>query len=396
MVEPCAASLDEILSNLLSDDLGCSYRHDRSGRLIGEDTSNTSRRFWFDRRNRITRVHTQDDRVVHHAYDALGRLAETTSEIDGGARRETFYWDGNALARRVVVDLADDSTARDERYTFDPEQAHQPLLRLIERDDGPGDSPNYTTQYYTTDPRGAAVRLTDEMGAAVWTARYDPFGGCAQSGAEAGEQPIRLLGQVFDESTGLAHHRFRVYDPQRARFMKPDPLGLSGGPNGFAYPCDPNSWADPLGLKQCRTSWQQFLHDNGDNFSNGAWRDMSDAAVAYRFRDVTGASHADVQSRLPEGHATLPFTPIVGRTEHGAKFAYTDGSGSKVRVHYHEPDLGAPAGSNAANGWVVRVQRRGRYMDGNGTFHHKDVGNENSPNYDPAAANATHIPIDDT
>jgi RHS repeat-associated protein len=104
-------------------------------------------------------------------------------------------------------------------------------------------------QYYTTDQRGAVVRLSDGAGRPLWTADYDdPYGQARISGPEAGNQPLRLAGQLHDDATGLGHHRFRVYDARTARFVSPDPLGLDGGSNGYGYPTDPVAWADPLGL----------------------------------------------------------------------------------------------------------------------------------------------------
>jgi len=43
---------------------------------------------------------------------------------------------------------------------------------------------------------------------------------------------------VADAATGLCHHRFRVYDPETARFVSPDPLEVVGGDNTFGYPTD--------------------------------------------------------------------------------------------------------------------------------------------------------------
>ncbi|MEZ4239600.1 MAG: RHS repeat-associated core domain-containing protein [Myxococcota bacterium] len=49
--------------------------------------------------------------------------------------------------------------------------------------------------------------------------------------------------------------RHRMYDPQSGRFMSPDPIGLQGGANRFAYANgDPVQLRDPLGFSACGTT----------------------------------------------------------------------------------------------------------------------------------------------
>jgi RHS repeat-associated protein len=66
------------------------------------------------------------------------------------------------------------------------------------------------------------------------------------------------MGQLHDDATGLGHHRFRVFDPESARFVSPDPLGIAGGGNAFVYPTDPITLADPLGLARCRVTGKDY------------------------------------------------------------------------------------------------------------------------------------------
>ncbi|WP_309054045.1 RHS repeat-associated core domain-containing protein, partial [Streptomyces sp.] len=44
----------------------------------------------------------------------------------------------------------------------------------------------------------------------------------------------------------------RYYDPESARYLTPDPLGLAPAPNPVAYVHNPHTWSDPLGLAPCR------------------------------------------------------------------------------------------------------------------------------------------------
>src|SRR5690606_20653405 len=81
-----------------------------------------------------------------------------------------------------------------------------------------------------------------------------------------------------------------------------------------------------------------------------------------------------------------------GGAQYGVEFKWKDKDGKTVRWRIHGPDSNAPPGSNAASGDIHRVQVGGRYMDETGTLHPRGVHNPNSPNYDPKAANATHMP----
>ena len=63
------------------------------------------------------------------------------------------------------------------------------------------------------------------------------------------EQNLRFQGQYLDRETGLHFNTFRFYDPDVGRFTTPDPIGLAGGLNAYAYASNPQSYIDPLGLK---------------------------------------------------------------------------------------------------------------------------------------------------
>jgi RHS repeat-associated protein len=63
------------------------------------------------------------------------------------------------------------------------------------------------------------------------------------------ENPFRFPGQYYDQETVLHYNYFRYYNPQTGRYMTPDPIGLEGGVNPFAYVAnDPANWIDPYGL----------------------------------------------------------------------------------------------------------------------------------------------------
>lgn len=90
---------------------------------------------------------------------------------------------------------------------------------------------------------------------------------------------------------------------------------------------------------------------------------------------------------------------MPGGAKEGIKFRWVDEAGKTWDVRAHSIDPSAPPGSNAANGWIYRVEVKQVNpkwkwtMDSNGNFHKENVLRENSPYYDESIANETHIPF---
>lgn len=60
---------------------------------------------------------------------------------------------------------------------------------------------------------------------------------------------LRFPGQYYDQHTGLHYNLNRYYNPELGRYMEPDPIGLEGGSNPYAYAGNnPISNVDPSGL----------------------------------------------------------------------------------------------------------------------------------------------------
>ncbi len=119
-----------------------------------------------------------------------------------------------------------------------------------------------------TDHLGTPRRLTQADGQAAWQWAYSAYGDEAPTlGAKrftnettnpttgATNIPpvrfnLRYPGQYFDAESGLHYNYFRSYDPRTGRYTQFDPIGLDGGPNGFAYvEGNPLSYTDPMGLQ---------------------------------------------------------------------------------------------------------------------------------------------------
>jgi len=98
------------------------------------------------------------------------------------------------------------------------------------------------------DALGSTIGLVNAGGAIATSYGYEPFGATAASGA-ASSDSHRFTGRELDP-TGLYYLRNRYYNPMPGRFLSPDPIGIAGGINLYAYAGnDPLDFRDPLGLK---------------------------------------------------------------------------------------------------------------------------------------------------
>jgi len=97
--------------------------------------------------------------------------------------------------------------------------------------------------------------IADGTQKTVWSwDQAEPFGNNPANEGSDGDAiafsfPQRLPGQYYDAETLLHYNYFRDYDPNLARYVKSDPIGLAGGLNPYAYvDAAPLIMTDELGL----------------------------------------------------------------------------------------------------------------------------------------------------
>jgi RHS repeat-associated protein len=88
----------------------------------------------------------------------------------------------------------------------------------------------------------------DEHGDIAWRTRTTLWGTTTWNKDATAYTPLRFPGQYSDPETGLHYNVNRHYDPETARYLTADPLGLAPAPNPAAYVPNPHRWTDPLGL----------------------------------------------------------------------------------------------------------------------------------------------------
>ncbi|MEZ6187924.1 MAG: RHS repeat-associated core domain-containing protein, partial [Planctomycetota bacterium] len=255
----------------LTDEAGATrYAYDAEGRLISVERGSEGERYTYDARGNRTDLGACDagNRLQADglAYDAWGRLVEADGhalryDLDGRLIAATLAdgrelsWTLDHAGRRVARTLAGETT----RYLHDGQNlaavyGAQGLETAFVHGDGLDDTlavlHDGAWHFPLVDQLQSVVGLTDGEGALLGRARYAAFGA-----VEASTLPawcgLGFTGRPQDPELGWVDLRARFYAPSLARFTSPDPIGLRGGVNVYAYAGNaPLSFSDPLGTSE--------------------------------------------------------------------------------------------------------------------------------------------------
>ncbi|MFE3162747.1 DUF6531 domain-containing protein [Streptomyces sp. NPDC059224] len=233
---------------------GVRYESDDAGRIVRRQKPRLSRKpdtwdYTWDVEDRLTSVVTPDGTRWRYKYDPLGRrIAKQRLAGDGESVVEEtlFTWDGHVLCEQSTAAVNESHRVI---LTWD-HQGRRPLVqteRVITMD-----SPQRVVDQrffaIVTDLVGTPTELVGEEGDIAWRTRATLWGTTTWNSDATAYTPLRFPGQYYDPETGLHHNYFRTYDPETARYLTLDPLGLGPAPNPVAYVHNPHTWIDPLGL----------------------------------------------------------------------------------------------------------------------------------------------------
>ncbi len=117
---------------------------------------------------------------------------------------------------------------------------------------------HWETDFVTSSQNGEPQALYRPDGTLHWQAPKSTLWGQRQGSTEDPADPgLAFAGQYRDTESGLCYNRFRYYDPAGGCYVSPDPIGIAGGHNNYAYAPNPISWIDPLGLRgKCSTGYK--------------------------------------------------------------------------------------------------------------------------------------------
>ncbi|MEX5367040.1 RHS repeat-associated core domain-containing protein [Acinetobacter haemolyticus] len=83
---------------------------------------------------------------------------------------------------------------------------------------------------------------------------------------------LRFPGQYYDQGTGQFYNHNRYYNPELGRYMEPDPIGLEGGLNPYAYVgSNPVMFTDSTGLVLDMLNNAGLSNVWMNNFDNQMW-----------------------------------------------------------------------------------------------------------------------------
>ncbi|MFY9459426.1 RHS repeat-associated core domain-containing protein [uncultured Aquabacterium sp.] len=213
-----------------------------NGRLI-------SRKMFYDAANQLANVRINNVLVASYLYDHLGlRGQKTLANPPAGTPAITLY-------------IHDPNGHLFQEIAGSGPRAGQALVTYAWKDDTPAavifhDTANsQRIVYLEVDHLNTPRRGTDSTGKVVWTWTSDAFGSTAPNEDPDGDGikttiNLRFPGQYFDAESGLHYNWHRYYDPQTGRYTQPDPIGVEGGVNPYAYVGgNPLSYTDPEGLQ---------------------------------------------------------------------------------------------------------------------------------------------------
>jgi RHS repeat-associated protein len=193
----------------------------------------------------LRQVDLPDGRRVELDYDAYARrVAKRTStrrpDGDTEVLSSTHYvWDQEHLVHEVQLTGPEAQATR--TYLFSDRDDLTPI--------GHREGANGPWVHYVGDHHGVPDEIVDDSGNVLGRMTRTTFGASSPAPGSRATTPFRLPGQLVDDDIGLHYNRYRYYDPETGNFISPDPIGLEGGSNLYAFGPNPIGWYDSLGLQ---------------------------------------------------------------------------------------------------------------------------------------------------
>lgn len=249
-----------------------------------------------------------------------------------GSSETELHWDGFRLAGETSP------SGRLRLYVYQAVDSFIPFafIDYASREAAPESGATYYVHHHAC---GLPLMIEDSRGRTVWWASsFDPYGAIELHPSSKIDYALRWPGHRFDEDLDLFYNRFRDYDPKLGRYLQPDPLGLGGGPNLYAYATNPLSDVDLLGLTLCpegvaRQKTQmdearalsehlpadkrQIVLDSMEEIHRRE-REFADPRTAAQATEMRGEADATLHMLRESRDPTSPFHGMEPATRYGA------------------------------------------------------------------------------
>ena len=191
------------------------YAHDAIGRRISVTEGAAQTTYGYDGRHTLTRVASPDGRLIEYELDPEGsRLGK---RVNGALVRRWLWRDLTLLDAEL-----DPQGQLVSRFIYGS-RPHVPDTMLRQG----------RTYRLVHDALGSVRLVVDvDTGQVAQRLDYDVWGRVIAD-SQPGFQPFGFAGGQYDPDTGLVRFGLRDYDPQTARWLQPEPLGLEGGSSNF-------------------------------------------------------------------------------------------------------------------------------------------------------------------
>lgn len=200
----------------------------------------------WDFQDRLQRTQHQavadagDGETTYYIYDAAGQRVRKVTERQNGTRTDERIYIGEFELYRAYNGAGGNVTLERETLHVMDDTRRIALVETKTVDtQAPPFDPAPLIRYQFGNHLGSASLELDAAGNVIAYEEYYPYGSTAyQAGrdvAEVSRKRYRYAGKERDDETGLYYYGARYYAPWLGRWLSPDPLGIAGGINLYAF-----------------------------------------------------------------------------------------------------------------------------------------------------------------
>jgi RHS repeat-associated protein len=235
-------SHNQLASSTSEHEGSIAYAYDGWGRLSTETQAGVTKTYDWTWLHQLAGVDSSDpnDSDVDNLY-----FAETMNRVlrfEGGALRQSYAHDGGM---GEVNETYWTGPSTNIKKVYVPGLAEVDVTTLVDSDPN-NDSATY--RYITTDHLGSTRSMYDQSKQLVGRWEYTPYGEPYNFGGPPDVTQL-YTGHTWDPIAKLYYAPYRMYDPQTARWLAREPLGMLDGPNMYGYVGgNPITFMDPNGL----------------------------------------------------------------------------------------------------------------------------------------------------